>query len=189
MSFGQPTNGKITIINGTENIHSLVFNDLIDNIEYNPLSDLLYVLTNNPGKLSLINDTKIIDTIEMVGNPKNILFNSIDGLAYITKENNYDYSIDVFEDQLLKSNIPIKYLYDEMTTNPSNGLVYMLDSDIIYLIENGSIVDKIIITEEEEEEEIKKIGSNSDINNPLIAWGLIHSHSLYQLIYHKILHF
>jgi DNA-binding beta-propeller fold protein YncE len=133
----------------TEKIHSFIFNDLIDNIEYNPLNDLLYVLTNNPGKISIINNTDIIDTIEMVGNPKNILFNSINGLVYITKENNYDYSIDVFEDKILKSNIPIKYLYDEIAVNPSNGLVYMQDSDIVYLIENEIITHKIILSSSE----------------------------------------
>jgi hypothetical protein len=86
--------------------------------------------------------------MEIRGNPKKILLNSVDGLAYITEENNYDYSIDVFEDKILKSNIPIKYLYDEIAANPSSGLVYMLDNDIVYLIENGSITDKIILTEE-----------------------------------------
>ncbi|CAN5743971.1 hypothetical protein BH23THE1_BH23THE1_02490 [soil metagenome] len=44
----------------------------------------------------------------------------------------------------MKSNIPIKYLCDEIVTNPSKGLVYMLENDII--------IDTIITTEEEEEE-------------------------------------
>ncbi len=95
--------------------------------------------------------------MEIAGNPKKILFNSVDGLTYITKENNYDYSIDVYEDKILKSNIPIKYLYDEIVANPASGLVYMLDGDIVYLIENGSIADKIIIAQEEENEETKDL--------------------------------
>jgi hypothetical protein len=45
-----------------------------------------------------------------------------------------------------------KQIYDEIVANPSSGLVYMLDSDLLYLIQNGSITDKIIIVEEEEEE-------------------------------------
>jgi hypothetical protein len=65
----------------------------------------------NPGKLSLINNTKIIDTIGIVGNLKNILFNSINGLAYITKENDYYYSTDVFEDKLLKTIFQSNTLY------------------------------------------------------------------------------
>jgi hypothetical protein len=74
LSFGSPTNGKITIINGAEKIHSLVFDDLIENIEYNPVDNFLYVLTNDPGKVSLINGTDILDQMEIGGNPKNILF-------------------------------------------------------------------------------------------------------------------
>jgi hypothetical protein len=144
-SLGSPTNGKITIINGTEKFHSLVFNDLIENIEYNPVDGFLYVLTNDPGKVSLVSGTDILDQMELEGNPKKILFTPLDGLAYITKENNYEYSIDVFYDEFLKGNIPIKYLYDEIITNPSQGLVYMLEGDILYLIENGFIADKIIL--------------------------------------------
>ena len=87
---------------------------------------LLYVLTDNPGKVSIINGTNRFDSMEIIGgNPKKILFNSVDGLAYITKQNNY-YSIDVFEDKILKDNIPIKYLYDEIVVNPSTGLVYIV---------------------------------------------------------------
>ncbi|CAN5749217.1 hypothetical protein BH23THE1_BH23THE1_07940 [soil metagenome] len=84
------------------------------------------------------------------------MFNSQNGLAYITKENNYEYSIDVFHIEFLKSNIPIKYLYDKIVINPSKALVYMFESDIFYLIENGIIIDKIIITEEEDKEEVKE---------------------------------
>ncbi|WP_458720626.1 hypothetical protein [Candidatus Nitrosocosmicus sp. R] len=152
LGFGESTNGKITIINGTQKIHSLVLNSPIENIELNPVNHLLYVLSNNPGKASLINDTEIIDTMEIGGNPKKIFFNPANGLTYVTKENNYDYSIDVFEGKLLKNNIPIKYLYDEIVVNPSNGLVYMLDNDIVYLIENGSISNKIILNAGEEQE-------------------------------------
>jgi hypothetical protein len=36
-------------------------------------------------------------------------------------------------------------------------LVYILDSDIVYLVENGSITDKIIITDDEEEEETEDL--------------------------------
>ncbi|WP_148685652.1 YncE family protein [Candidatus Nitrosocosmicus hydrocola] len=147
-SLGSPTNGKITIINGTEKFHNFVFNDLIENIEYNPIDDFLYVLTSNPGRVSLVSGTDILDQIELEGNPKKILFSPLDGLAYITKENNYEYSIDVFYDEFLKSNIPIKYLYDEIVTNPSQGLVYMLEGDILYLIKNGFITDKIILNSE-----------------------------------------
>lgn len=78
------------------------------------------------------------------------MFNSQNGLVYITKENYYEYSIDVFHIEFLKSNIPIKHLYDKIANNPSKALAYMLESDIIYLIENGIIIDKIIITEEED---------------------------------------
>jgi len=148
--FGKPTNGNITVIDGTKKIGSLEFENLIENIGYNPVDGFLYVLTNDPGKVSLINGTDILDEMELAGNPKNILFTPLNGLAYITKENNYEYSIDVYHNELLKSNIPIKYLYDELATNPSSGLVYMQDRDIIYLIQNGSITDKIILSSSEE---------------------------------------
>jgi hypothetical protein len=68
----------------------------------------------------------------------------------------------------LKSNIPIKYLYDKIVTNPSKALVYMLESDILYLIENGIIIDKIIITEEEDQ--VKYLGTITNFfifSNPI----------------------
>jgi hypothetical protein len=142
---GPASNGKITIIDGTEKVHSLKFDNVIENIEYNPGDGFLYVLTNDPGRVSLINGTDIPDQMEIGDNPKDILFTPSNGLAYITKEDNYEYSIDVFHNEFLKSNIPIKYMYDEIVTNPYKGLVYMLESDILYLIEDGVITDKIIL--------------------------------------------
>ena len=53
--------------------------------------------------------------------------------------------------------IPIKYLYDKIVNNRSKALVYMLESDILYMVENGIIVDKIIITEEQEDKEEKEV--------------------------------
>jgi hypothetical protein len=143
--FSQPSNGKITIINGTEKIHNMVFNDPIENVAYNLNDKFLYLLSTNPGKLTTINDTRIVDSKEIGGNPEKILFNPNSGLMYVTKENNYEYSIDVFENLLLKSNIPIKYLYDGIIVNHSNGLIYMVDGDIVYVIEGGSVIDKIIL--------------------------------------------
>ena len=57
----------------------------------------------------------------------------------------------------MKSNIPIKYLYGKIVNNPSKALVYMLESDILYMVENGIIVDKIIITEEQEDKEEEEV--------------------------------
>ena len=123
----------------------MVFNDPIENVAYNLNDKFLYLLSNNPGKLTTINDTRIVDSKEIGGNPEKILFNPNSGLIYVTKENNYEYSIDVFENLLLKSNIPIKYLYDGIIVNPSNGLIYMVDGNIVYIIEGGSVIDKIIL--------------------------------------------
>ena len=144
-SYGQPMNGKITIINGTEKIHSTVFNNPIESVAFNPNDKFLYLLTNDPGKITTINDTEIVDSEEIGGNPKKILFNPGNGLTYVTKEKNYEYSIDVFENLVLKNNIPIKYLYDRITINPSNGLIYILEGDMVYIIDGDLVIGKILL--------------------------------------------
>ena len=73
-SDGTTTNGKITIIDGTKKVHSLEFENLIENINYNPLDRFMYVSTKDPGRVSLLNGTYILDQMEISGNPKQILF-------------------------------------------------------------------------------------------------------------------